>query len=60
MKLPQIFGRRRITASVVESTSPEVASIAARGLQHPEMLTLREIETVCASALTQAPDRKDR
>lgn len=38
---------------MTEQTSPEVASIAARGLAHPEVLTHDEIQTVCASALTQ-------
>lgn len=40
-----------------ETTSPEVASIAAKGLAKPMSLTSREIRMVCASALTQAPNR---
>jgi hypothetical protein len=39
-----------------ELTSRRVASIAARGLDSPLSLTADEIRTVCASALTQAPD----
>ncbi len=39
-----------------ERTSHRVASIAARGFDDPASLTLAEIRTVCASALTQAPD----
>lgn len=41
---------RRRTGS---ETSESVSSIASRGLQHPETLTLEEIKTVCASALVQ-------
>ncbi len=39
-----------------ETTSHRVASIAARGLRDPSSLTLDEIQEVCGSALTQAPD----
>lgn len=39
-----------------ERTSDRVASIAARGLDDPCSLSADEIRTVCASALTQAPD----
>lgn len=34
-------------------TSPEVAAIAARGIQDPQSLTPDEIKSVCASALSQ-------
>lgn len=37
-----------------EYTSPEVASIAARGIRYPASLTFTDIRAVCASALTQA------
>lgn len=40
-----------------EQTSSSVASIAARGIKHPETLTPHEIRKVCASALTQARPR---
>lgn len=40
-----------------ETTSAHVASVAARGLSRPWSLTDAEIRAVCASALTQAPDR---
>ena len=40
-----------------EVTSASVASIAARGLRDPGSLTHEEIKTVCASALTQRPNR---
>lgn len=36
-----------------EVTSAEIAAIAARGLANPAALTLDEIKSVCASALTQ-------
>ena len=41
-----------------EKTSDEIASIAARGLKSPECLGFEEIRSVCASALTQAPDNE--
>ncbi|UTC28545.1 hypothetical protein MARCHEWKA_00270 [Brevundimonas phage vB_BpoS-Marchewka] len=40
-----------------EVTSASVGSIAARGLRDPASLTLDEIKKVCASALTQRPNR---
>jgi hypothetical protein len=39
-----------------ETTSERVARIASLGMHSPQLLTLDEIQTVCASALTQAPD----
>jgi hypothetical protein len=36
-----------------ERTGTDVASIAAKGLANPELLSLDEIKKVCASALTQ-------
>lgn len=36
-----------------ENTSPEVASLAARGIRAPESLTPEEVKRICASALTQ-------
>lgn len=41
-----------------ERTSPEIARLAARGLRDPASFTNADIRKVCASALTQAPDRK--
>ena len=46
-------------ASRNEHTSSEIAALAARGLADPASLTLDEIRSVCASALTQAPDRDE-
>lgn len=43
-----------------EETSSAVAEIAARGLHDPASLTLDEIKSVCASALTQRPDKPKR
>lgn len=40
-----------------ERTSRRVAAIAARGLRAPSTLSCAEIKAVCASVLTQAPDR---
>jgi len=45
---------------VGETTSAEVASIASRGLRRPTSLTDAEIRAVCASALTQAPDKRGK
>lgn len=36
-----------------ERTSLTVAQLAAIGVKHPSRLSLAEIRTVCASALTQ-------
>ena len=41
-----------------EKTSSKVAAIASQGLQRPGSLTNKQIKTLAASALTQAPDRK--
>lgn len=43
---------------MTERTSRRIASIAARGVRNPFDLSGDEIKAVCASALTQAPDRK--
>ena len=40
-----------------EKTSPEVADLAAKGLRYPESLTHDQIQSVCASALTQVADK---
>jgi hypothetical protein len=40
-----------------EFTSAQIASIASRGLRDPASLTLDEIQAVCGTALTQAPNR---
>lgn len=41
----------------IEKTSPRLAKIAAKGIRYPERLTTNEIVSVCASLLTQAPDK---
>lgn len=41
-----------------ETTSPEVASIASKGIRHPEELTRREVQSLAGTALTQAEARK--
>jgi hypothetical protein len=43
-----------------EVTSPRIAILAAKGIRHPEALTLREIKSICASVLTQAPNRRSK
>jgi hypothetical protein len=43
-----------------ETTSRQVASIASKGLAKPASLTTKEIRTICASALTQAPDKRGK
>lgn len=41
-----------------EKTSKAVASIAGRGMTKPGSLTNKEIQRVCASVNTQAPDKR--
>jgi hypothetical protein len=41
-----------------ETTSPRITAIARRGLLDPGSLSLIEIQSVCGSAFTQAPDRR--
>ena len=41
-----------------EKTSAKVATTAAKGLKKPKSLTPAEIKKVSASALTQAPGKK--
>lgn len=43
-----------------EKTSAEVAKIAARGIKDPGSLSPEEIARVCASALTQTPNKNDK
>ena len=43
-----------------EKTSSKAASIASKGLKNPGSLTNKEIKTIAATALTQAPDKKKR
>jgi hypothetical protein len=40
-----------------EKTSKTVATIASKGLKNPGSLTNKEIKTVSASVLTQAPNK---
>jgi hypothetical protein len=42
-----------------EQTSARIASIAARGIDHPASLTMEEIQAVCGSVLTQAPNKSE-
>jgi hypothetical protein len=41
-----------------EVTSKRIAAIAAKGIKSPLKLTLEEVQMICASVLTQAPDKK--
>ena len=41
-----------------EKTGAAVRSIASRGMRDPASLSLEEIRSVCASALTQSPNRR--
>ena len=41
-----------------ERTSSHVASIASKVLRNPKSATVKEVKTLAASALTQAPDRR--
>jgi hypothetical protein len=42
-----------------EETSRCIRAIAARGLADPTSLTPEEVQAICGSALTQAPDHDD-
>lgn len=41
-----------------EQTHLSIASIASKGLQYPHLLTWHEIQQVCATALTQTPNKR--
>jgi hypothetical protein len=41
-----------------EKTGSKTASIASKGLKNPSSLTNKEIKSIAAAALTQAPDKK--
>ncbi len=41
-----------------EKSSKELASLASRALRQPNTLNAREIKSLAASVLTQAPDKK--
>ena len=43
-----------------EKTSHRVATIASKALKHPGSVSNKEIKTIAASVLTQAPDKKKR
>lgn len=43
-----------------EKSGTKTATLASQGLKNPGSLTNKEIKSVCASALTQAPDKKKR
>jgi len=45
-------------SSLGETTSQRIARLAAIGVKNPELLTLEEIQAICGSALTQAPDHQ--
>ena len=41
-----------------ETTSSRVATIASQALRKPASVTNKQIKTIAASVLTQAPDKK--
>jgi hypothetical protein len=43
-----------------ETTSSDIAALAAKGLAKPWALTMPEVRRVCASALTQAKDKGEK
>ena len=55
-----IMNYRSFEMAKNEKTSSKVASIASKGLKSPGSLTNKEIKTIAATALTQAPDKKKR
>jgi len=40
-----------------EKTSSKVASLASKALQKPSSITPKQVKTLAASVLTQAPDK---
>lgn len=40
-----------------EKTSSKAATIASKGLRNPSSLTIKEIKTIAATALTQTSDK---
>lgn len=40
-----------------ETTSARVASIASKALQNPKAVTPKQVQTIAASVLTQAPNK---
>lgn len=52
-----VMGRKEKIIPKNEKTSLKVGKLAARGVKYPEKLTLEEIKMVCASVLTQRPDK---
>jgi hypothetical protein len=40
-----------------EKTSPKVASIASQALLNPKSVTPKQVQSLAASVLTQAPDK---
>jgi hypothetical protein len=53
-------GISRLLAAYDETTSPNLASLAARALNWPELITHDEIKSLAGSVLTQAPNRMQR
>ncbi len=43
-----------------EKTSSKVASVASQGLKDPGSLSNKQIKTIAASVLTQAPDKSKK
>lgn len=43
-----------------ETTSQRVASIASQALRNPASVTNKQIQTIAASVLTQAPDKPSK
>jgi len=55
--IDRITGAARVLSGRDEKEGATVAIIAARGVRKPFGLTMEEIKVVCASALTQRPNR---
>lgn len=43
-----------------EKTSSKVASLASRALKSPRDITPKQVKSLAASVLTQAPDKKKK
>jgi IS1 family transposase len=60
LQVGRSHGREVIRLAKNEKTSGKVASIASKALQKPSSVTPKQIKTLAASVLTQAPDKGRR
>lgn len=52
------FRTRKLKLARNEKTSAKVASVASKGLKDPKSVSPKQVKSVSAAALTQAPDKR--